>query len=373
MTIKGKLSVDLDRLRLPVKASAIGSLQDLIYGVISDGIAVGRLKPGERLPPERQMAEYFGVSRITITRALDRLGQAGLVLREQGRGTFIQEPNRKVAIAFVSAGPAHPALFQALAGMAREINKTGGYLRILGAFEGLGDETELVRRAIDEQATGLIVYPGDEQDTPEIFHDLVKRRFPVVAIDRCLPNLETDAVVYDDAGTSEQLCREIFRSNHRRIAILPHHETRASSVRGRIQGVMNAAESCGLGPDSIEVWEDVYCDFYPSRPDLTDSAVLRKRLLARVDESGIDAFFAINGDVADRMIPDLDAVKHPTQFSIGAMSHRTLPMSTRHKVLTAYETPECLGAEAARVVLDKIASPTAARRQRKLELEIALR
>lgn len=47
--------------------------------------------PGERLPPEPELASRFAVNRHTIRRAMGELEQNGLVRIEQGRGTFVQE------------------------------------------------------------------------------------------------------------------------------------------------------------------------------------------------------------------------------------------------------------------------------------------
>jgi GntR family transcriptional regulator len=49
--------------------------------------------PGSRLPPERRLAEIYGVSRITIRQALDALAREGLLRRGRGRagGTFVQD------------------------------------------------------------------------------------------------------------------------------------------------------------------------------------------------------------------------------------------------------------------------------------------
>jgi GntR family phosphonate transport system transcriptional regulator len=50
-----------------------------------------RYAPGERLPPEPELAAKFAVNRHTIRRAMGELEQSGLVRIEQGRGTFVQE------------------------------------------------------------------------------------------------------------------------------------------------------------------------------------------------------------------------------------------------------------------------------------------
>jgi GntR family transcriptional regulator len=55
-------------------------------------IESGEVKPGDRLPSEREIAEDLKVSRVTARQALDTLEQLGLVYREQGRGTFAAEP-----------------------------------------------------------------------------------------------------------------------------------------------------------------------------------------------------------------------------------------------------------------------------------------
>ncbi len=52
-------------------------------------IADGRLKPGDRLPTEREMAERFGVSRTVIRDAVKTLSGNGLLSVQQGRGIFV--------------------------------------------------------------------------------------------------------------------------------------------------------------------------------------------------------------------------------------------------------------------------------------------
>jgi len=67
-----------------------------IYQQIVDQITrmvkEGTLRPGDRLPPERQLAEEFGVSRSAVREALSALRMLGLVEARVGEGTFITQP-----------------------------------------------------------------------------------------------------------------------------------------------------------------------------------------------------------------------------------------------------------------------------------------
>jgi GntR family transcriptional regulator len=63
------------------------------YAQIEDQLAVriesGELPAGERLPPERELADGLGVSRMTVRQALSSLAGRGLLERGVGRGTFV--------------------------------------------------------------------------------------------------------------------------------------------------------------------------------------------------------------------------------------------------------------------------------------------
>ena len=47
------------------------------------------LEPDEALPPERELAEAYSISRVTVRKALDGLVHARLLTRRQGAGTFV--------------------------------------------------------------------------------------------------------------------------------------------------------------------------------------------------------------------------------------------------------------------------------------------
>jgi GntR family transcriptional regulator len=60
--------------------------------ILREKILKGDYKPQDRIPPENELCVLFGVSRITVRQALGVLAQEKLLLRKQGKGTFVTSP-----------------------------------------------------------------------------------------------------------------------------------------------------------------------------------------------------------------------------------------------------------------------------------------
>jgi len=63
-----------------------------VRSVLERDIRSGLRQPGERMEPEAVLAARFGVNRHTVRRALISLQEDGLLVTEQGRGSFVSEP-----------------------------------------------------------------------------------------------------------------------------------------------------------------------------------------------------------------------------------------------------------------------------------------
>ena len=63
---------------------------------IAAAIGAGELTPGEHLPPERDLAERAGVSRVTVRKAVAQLVAEGLVEQRQGAGSFVRAPAERL-------------------------------------------------------------------------------------------------------------------------------------------------------------------------------------------------------------------------------------------------------------------------------------
>ena len=85
--------------------------EDIIHQLQSL-IRQGVLKHGDRLPPERDLAEQFKVSRSSVREAIRSLELQGLVVSKRGSGTFINTDNLGSVLALLAAslGPGEDAL-----------------------------------------------------------------------------------------------------------------------------------------------------------------------------------------------------------------------------------------------------------------------
>ena len=60
-----------------------------IRDLIVQSLDGGAWKPGEAIPSELELAERFGVSQGTVRKAVDALAAENMLVRRQGKGTFV--------------------------------------------------------------------------------------------------------------------------------------------------------------------------------------------------------------------------------------------------------------------------------------------
>ena len=82
-------------------------MYERIYGDLLAKIQSGDYQPGDRLPSEKESAEFYGVSRITAKKAMDMLAKEKKISREPGRGSFVCSPAAVVEMKKESRGNAN--------------------------------------------------------------------------------------------------------------------------------------------------------------------------------------------------------------------------------------------------------------------------
>lgn len=73
-----------------------GPLYVKLRVMIEEAVASGRLKHGDALPAERDIADAADISRVTVRKAIDELVSEGLLVRRRGSGTFVVKPVQRM-------------------------------------------------------------------------------------------------------------------------------------------------------------------------------------------------------------------------------------------------------------------------------------
>jgi GntR family transcriptional repressor for pyruvate dehydrogenase complex len=131
----------------PIKSTRI---YEEIVRQVKTMIAEGRLASGDRLPPERELAEKFLVSRTSVREALRALESLGLVEIRPGEGTFIREASvdhliEPLALVMASQRESIAELFEA-----RRLIEPA--IAGLAAARATPDEIHEMERILEEQA-----------------------------------------------------------------------------------------------------------------------------------------------------------------------------------------------------------------------------
>jgi len=131
----------------PIKSTRI---YEEIVRQVKQMITEGRLKSGDQLPPERDLAEKFVVSRTSVREALRALESLGLIEIRPGEGTFVREVSidalvGPLALLLTSHREAIVELFEA-----RRLLEPA--LAALAAARATRDEIQEMERILEEQA-----------------------------------------------------------------------------------------------------------------------------------------------------------------------------------------------------------------------------
>ncbi len=139
---------------------------------LAQGIASGRWREGERLPPQRELAAQFGVTIATMTRAVAEAVKLGLVVARPGSGTYVRGPAEQPAPAEgidlrLNNVPIVPGMSAALAAAMAELGREGDPDRLFGYQPGTGALRHraagarwLAARGLTATAEGLLLSHG---------------------------------------------------------------------------------------------------------------------------------------------------------------------------------------------------------------------
>jgi GntR family transcriptional regulator of arabinose operon len=353
-----------------------------IYTSLLERIQSGEFTPGSAIPTERELGDEYGVSRITVIKALDMLERDGHIGRQQGRGTFVADPAVRAEITngqigfptlgFVSFNLDHPYLSNILTGIAGVAAQQGHPLHIFGSVKSSQEETTAINDAMRRGVQGLIVNPWREYRNVPLYADLLARCFPLVMVDRYYTEVASDYVVYENDRAGYDATSALISQGRTHIAFIPSQDQRATSVRERLSGYRRALEEHGLAYDEDLIWSDVPGTFVANGGRLSRSAATDELLRRHLKSDKPTGLLAVNVDVAELLIdalcsdtPCTDRLTRPvSDLAMATFSHKILPVGMPLVAVVATHSGERLGAAAAEILVGRLNNTLPAEPQR---------
>lgn len=261
-----------------------------LYSQIVDDIKAqilsGQLVPGDQLSTEFELAQKYGVSRITSQRALVELERAGFIYRKQGKGSFVlplenkvvQGISHKVISMILPSDGAAGRRIDYIRGANDCLKDKGYYLNIYTTNNDIAQERRALLELPRNGISGIIHYPIARANF-DVLYDLYLHSYPIVLIDKYFQSLPACSVVSDnfDGGYKATSC--LIEMGHKRIAYLTNlYIEDISTVRERFFGYCKALKDHGLpiNNDIIHFALDYNGDaFAPQTIELLKSLIVK--------------------------------------------------------------------------------------------------
>jgi len=223
-------------------------------------------KPGETLPPYRELARRFGVGDVTVRKALRLLAERGIVNPIRSRGTVVNRRLDPGEIRLASLGLVIPGMINRMfrqrymSEIASEIfrvidNLPNADARIFPLRYRSPDSPGAPRAVVDAGVGGLILLGVPDND---LIAEYAALELPTVVVDQLAPDIPLDFVVVDNFAAAATAAEHLAAMGHRRVAYYDKPPSNITDGTGRFpvgqesdilerrQGFLEAARHHGM-------------------------------------------------------------------------------------------------------------------------------
>ena len=328
-----------------------------IAAALRKDILSGRYEGHERFPSEGSLVRRFKVSRPTVERALRELKREGFLDAKVGSGFYLTSFARNATGAIGVIAPDYRRIdfFTELCNCISDVGKSEGYDVLLGdtlmldiidrASWALSTAKEYAKKKI----VGVLLEPIDlmpnsTSATEAVLQVLNRCNIPVILLDRdYLPSPNRsgyDLIGIDNVQAGYRIAKHLIDAGAENIRFLTQPDY-ASTIRGRIQGVAQAAIDSGMqwsrsnifeiDPDDTVAFTKIVRSVFTKRKTSKPAGIKRQAFVCRNDALAArliqvlsserlsipkDAMVAgfDDGKIAQLLNPPLTTISQPVQL-----------------------------------------------------------
>lgn len=234
-------------------------MYEKIYKDIIKSIESGIYKEEDLLPSEKELAEQYGVSRITTNKAMNLLAKQGIVDRVQGKGSFVSRNAVKITKTTEVEPPIENRAVSEMKmigvvvdnfdvdwgsdlvkGIERECRRQNYGMFFRSTYGSAEEENEGIQTALANGAKGLILMSVQGEKYNDTILKLALNKFPVVLVERDMKGIGIPCVKTDNYAAAKELTEILIRRGHRKICFVTHPAQTTPTIEDRL----NAFRDC---------------------------------------------------------------------------------------------------------------------------------
>lgn len=203
---------------------------------------------GTKLPTDSELTKKYGVSNITIKKAMDLLKKDNLIERKPRTGTIVIRnidinEKAKSGKEFITLGVVVSDFNEYFGNnlIKSIITHSSDTVNCILKFSK-GDpkkEGVLINELLEYGVNGIILIPASSDYFSSKLLELISSNFPLVLVDRIMDKLPTCNVTIDNKAAATDLTHHLIDSGHKKIGIITANK-KLSTNEERIEGAINA-------------------------------------------------------------------------------------------------------------------------------------
>jgi len=286
-----------------------------------------------RIPSENQLCEYYGVSRPTVRKALEYLVEQNLIVRKQGKGSFVKRDFEKEILT-------QERSLVVILPEGWHLTNSENYLsRIMEGFFSVSKKKKIDLKIINfsslnfftklkELDTNLTLWISPEREEVNVMEELANRNYTIVALNRKINNQRINYISCDHLKGGYIATEYLLSNGHKRIGFVGIVD-KFSFLRERYKGYLLAHHRHNFLPDISLV---VYTSFKKEEIKKDVEKLLKKKEFPT-------ALFLASGDFQEAVLEVLEDMNLRIPEDISIVSFDEVAGISEENSLTVVEQP----------------------------------
>ena len=319
---------------------------------IINTIKSNKLKPGDRIYSENELAHMFNISRHTVRQAIGELVNSGWLYRVQGKGTFVdRRPDKNhhtnSTIGIITTY-LNDYIFPSIIRGIDEVLSSNGYNIILGCTYNQHDKEKICLENFKKQNIAGLIVETTKSVLPnpniEVYRELSNEGIPVLFIHGRYKELNYSYIVEDDEKAGYIATKHLIDLGHKEIAGI----FKIDDIQGhfRFKGFQKAHTEFGLKySDSKLLWFNT---------GQMDANFVDNKFLEVL--SNCSAVVCYNDQIAIKVMDIIrqNGFNIPNDISVVSFDDSQLAVASEVKLTTVAHPKEALGKQAGEAIIDMV-------------------